>query len=253
MATLFVSDLHLSADRPEKLALFEQFCDRALAVAEAVYILGDLFEIWIGDDDDDADHRAIVSSLRRLTAGNVQVYVAHGNRDFLFGPRFERDTGARLLEDYAVIDLYGTRTLLMHGDLLCTRDVKYQRFRRVVRNPILRTLFLSTPLAWRKRIAKRTQSETQASMAKKSQDIMDVEPGTVHRAMRQHRVELLIHGHTHRPCVHDVSLDGSKAQRIVLGDWYDQDDVLICDSAHRRSLRVSEFVRAPDAAAAGIN
>jgi UDP-2,3-diacylglucosamine hydrolase len=240
MTTLFVSDLHLANARPAQLALFLEFIDRvARQRARALYILGDLFEVWLGDDDDTAPNREVVAALASLGAAGVELHVGHGNRDFLYGPRFIAATGARLLRDYAVIDLYGTPTLLTHGDLLCTRDVKYQRFRRVVRHPLTRRAFLSTPLAWRQRIAHRTRSGTVASMRRKDDAIMDVEESTVAAVMAQYGVELLIHGHTHRPAFHEYA-DGRR--RIVLGDWYEQDAVLVCDEDGQRALRVSDYL-----------
>ncbi|MGR8919149.1 MAG: UDP-2,3-diacylglucosamine diphosphatase [Gammaproteobacteria bacterium] len=244
MATLFVSDLHLSAERPDKLELFERFVERARSAAEAVYILGDLFEVWLGDDDETPPHDAVLDALRALCDAGVEVHVAHGNRDFLFGRRFEQRTGARLLPDYAVVELNGERTLLTHGDLLCTRDVKYQRFRRVVRNPLVRRAFLATPLAWRQRIARRTQSGTRASMARKAEHIMDVEQSTVAAVMARHDASLLIHGHTHRPAMHEFEHDGRRRRRIVLGDWYEDDSVLVCDAAGERASSVREYLAA---------
>ncbi len=203
--------------------------------------MGDLFEVWLGDDDDTPPNGEVVVALAALTAAGVALHVGCGNRDFLYGSRFVRATGARLLDDYAVIDLYGTPTLITHGDLLCTRDVKYQRFRRVVRHPITRHAFLATPLAWRQRIAHRTRSGTVASMRRKDDDIMDVEESTVTNVMARFGVTLLIHGHTHRPAFHEYEC-GAR-QRIVLGDWYEQDTVLACDADGQRALRVSDYLR----------
>ena len=244
MTTLFVSDLHLASARPAQLALFQQFIARvAQRRARALYILGDLVDVWLGDDDDGSPpNREIIAALASLRAAGVELHVGHGNRDFLYGPRFVAATGARLLSDYAVIDLYGTTTLLTHGDLLCTRDVKYQRFRRVVRHPLTRHAFLATPLAWRQRIAQRTRSGTVASMRRKDDAIMDVEEASVAAIMSRYQASLLIHGHTHRPAIHDYA-DGRR--RIVLGDWYERDGVLVCDDAGQRALRVSDYLLLP--------
>ncbi len=243
MTTLIVSDLHLSAARPDKLALFHDFIARARGSARALYILGDLFDVWLGDDDDAAPQAQVLRSLRSLTDAGVALAVSHGNRDFLFGPRFVAATGCTLLGDYATLDLNGERALLMHGDLLCTRDVKYQRFRTVVRNPLVRGIFLAIPLAWRRRIATRTRSGTQASMMHKSSEIMDVEDTTVRQTMLSNDVTLLIHGHTHRRAVHHLDIEGRPCRRIVLGDWYEQDSVLICDEHGQRLRRVTDFLR----------
>jgi len=241
MTTLFVSDLHLANARPAQLSLFIQFIARvAQQRARALYILGDLFEVWLGDDDDTPPNSQVVTALAALTAAGIELHIGYGNRDFLYGPRFLRATGARLLSDYAVIDLYGTPTLVTHGDLLCTRDIKYQRFRRVVRHPLTRRIFLATPLVWRRRIAHRTRSGTVASMRTKDDAIMDVDESTVAEVMTRFGVRLLIHGHTHRPAFH--SYEQGARHRIVLGDWYEQDSVLICDAEGQRAIRVDEYL-----------
>jgi len=242
MTTLFVSDLHLASERPEALALFARFVARAQVAAKAVYILGDLFEVWIGDDDDSPLHQEIITALRALSNAGVALHVALGNRDFLLGKDFAKATGAQLLPDYAVVELYGERALLTHGDLLCTRDIKYQRFRRVVRNPVVRYVFSLASLAWRRGIAQRTQTGTKASMAGKPPDIMDVDDTAVATAMAKYDSALLIHGHTHRPDNHEFESHGVKRRRIVLGDWYAQGDVLVCDEHGQRRIPVSEFV-----------
>ena len=242
MTTLFVSDLHLSAERPKQLVLFLEFAERARSTTQALYVLGDLFEVWLGDDDDTPPHAGVIDALRSLTNVGVDLHVGHGNRDFLFGQRFARATGATLMMDYEIIDLYGQRTLLTHGDLLCTKDVKYQRFRKLVRNPLVRTAFLSIPLSLRRQIALKTQLGTKASMRAKADFIMDVDEDTVSSVMAKHAVKLLIHGHTHRPGIHDFDIEGQACRRIVLGDWYDQDSVLVCDDSGPRPLRVSDFL-----------
>ncbi len=244
MTTLFISDLHLATTRPAQLALFLEFIACvARQHPRALYILGDLFEVWLGDDDDTAPNAQVITALAALSATGVELYVGYGNRDFLYGARFVSATSARLLDDYTVIDLYGTPTLLTHGDLLCTRDIKYQRFRRVVRHPLTRHVFLATPLAWRQRIAQRTRSGTVASMQRKDDAIMDVEESTVTNVMARHQTKLLIHGHTHRPAFHHY--EHGARRRIVLGDWYEQDAVLVCDAEGQRAMRVSEYLCAP--------
>jgi UDP-2,3-diacylglucosamine hydrolase len=243
MTCLFVADLHLGAERPDKLALFDAFTAAVLRQrVHALYVLGDLFEVWIGDDDDDPEHRRVECALATLSAAGVAVYFMHGNRDFLCGADFAARTGARLLGDFAVLDLDGRRTVVTHGDLLCTRDVKYQRFRRVVRHPVVRRAFLRTPLAWRRRIAHGTRERTLVSASRKSAYIMDVEQAAVSAVLRDHGASLLIHGHTHRPGAHEFSVDGRPCTRIVLGDWYEQDQVLYCRDGVATSLRVEEFL-----------
>ena len=242
MTTLFVSDLHLASARPVQLHLFLAFLAAVCGRADALYILGDLFEVWLGDDDDTPPNPSVIAALAAVSASGVKLAVGHGNRDFLFGRRFAAATGATLLDDYAVIDLYGTRTVLTHGDLLCTRDVKYQQFRRVVRHPLVRCAFLATPLAWRQRIAARTRTGTQASMRSKQDHIMDVDEAAVSACMERHCATLLIHGHTHRPAVYNYADSHPSRRRIVLGDWYEQDGVLVCDAAGQRPLRVSDYL-----------
>ena len=243
MATLFVSDLHLSSERPQSLELFLRFCTRAGSCVGALYILGDLFELWLGDDDDTPPHGDVITALAALSAAGTDVHVGLGNRDFLLGKRFARATGARLLPDYHVIDLHGTRTLITHGDLLCTQDRKYQNFRRVVRNPLARYAFLGVPLSWRRRIAHKTQRGTKASMLTKDDRIMDVEQATVEAVMAAFDVTQLIHGHTHRPAVHDFAVNGVRRRRVVLGDWYEQDSLVFCDDRSTQPMCVDEFLR----------
>ncbi len=201
--------------------------------ADALYVLGDLFEFWIGDDDPNPLHDQVADAFAALASAGVPLYFVHGNRDFLLGPAFARRAGMTLLGDPSVIELYGQRTLLMHGDLLCTLDVDYQRFRRVTGWRWLRWLFLHLPLARRQRIARQLRGNSQKENAGKAQSIMDVTEAAVHQAMRQHHCTLLIHGHTHRPAIHDFSLDGQPARRIVLGDWFEQGSVLACRPAEQ--------------------
>ena len=246
LETLFVSDLHLSPDAPQLTDLFLRWLqERARGVA-ALYILGDLFDAWIGDDDD--RYRDIEAGLTGLTAGGTRCCLLHGNRDFLLGRRFCRRTGAKLLRDPARITLGGEPVLLMHGDLLCTDDLPYQRFRRRVRNPLVQWLFLRQSLAKRRRIADDYRHKSQRAMAEKSAEIMDVNPETVLRFMRRHQVRRLIHGHTHRPADHGLRLDGNPASRHVLADWSPRGGEVLVAAADG-SLR-REPVRPPEAGAA---
>jgi UDP-2,3-diacylglucosamine hydrolase len=224
--TLFVSDLHLDAVHPEIGRQFAAFLETEARSAEALYILGDLFEAWLGDDDPDPAARAAVRALRALTDAGVPVFFMHGNRDFLVGERFCRETGAKLLADGTVVELYGERVLLLHGDALCTDDVSYQRLRRIVRNPVVRAVFRVMTLAQRRALARRLRAGSREHVVMTAPEIMDVNAAAVARALRDAGVRTMIHGHTHRPAVHPLEIDGAPAKRIVLGDWYTQGSVL---------------------------
>ena len=230
MATLFVSDLHLSAERPSIIALFLEFLRAQAARAEALYILGDLFEYWIGDEAaEQGEFRPVVQGLRALTASGVPVYVLHGNRDFLLGEGFERASGCRLLTEPARLNLYGETVLLMHGDILCTDDLDYQKFRRTVRDPRWIQTFLVLSFSERETIVRGLRDMSRSAMSAKPAEIMDVNRAAVDDSLRRHGLRHLIHGHTHRPAQHEFLLDGRPARRTVLGDWYEQGSVLECD------------------------
>ena len=226
MSTLFVSDLHLDAAWPDVTSQFLAFLRHEARGARALYILGDLFEAWIGDDDPDPAKRVVVSALRELTASGVPCFAMHGNRDFMLGDRFCRDTGCRLIEDGTIIDLHGEQVLLMHGDLLCTDDVSYQRLRRIVRNPVVLWIFRHLSLARRERLAARLRAGSQMHTSATAPEIMDVNDAAVRDTFRRAGVRTLVHGHTHRPAVHRLEIDGTPARRIVLGDWHRAGSVL---------------------------
>lgn len=228
MTILFISDLHLDGARPAITQQFVEFLDTEAAQAERLYILGDLFEAWIGDDDPDPDKHRVIRSLRALTA-RVRCFIMHGNRDFLLGKRFYANTGVQLIKDGTVIDVYGRRVLLLHADTLCTDDHSYQRLRRIVRNPFVQLVLRSLSLQQRQRLAARMRAGSQAhidAMDKATPYIMDVNADAVTAAFRAHRVDCMIHGHTHRPAIHALTVDGQPATRIVLGDWFEQGSVL---------------------------
>ena len=226
MVTLFISDLHLDGASPAIARQFHAFLEGPARAADALYILGDLFEAWLGDDDPDPAARATVTRLRALTDAGVPCFVMHGNRDFLIGERFCRETGATLLDDGTVVDLYGERVLLMHGDALCTDDASYQRLRRIVRNPVVRWILRHLTLEQRRRLARRLRAGSREHIEMTAPQIMDVNAAAVTQAFRTAGVRTLVHGHTHRPAVHDLTVDGAAARRIVLGDWYTQGSVL---------------------------
>jgi UDP-2,3-diacylglucosamine hydrolase len=220
MSTLFIADLHLCAQEPAITAGFLRFLQREAVHADALYILGDLFEAWIGDDDPEPLHAEIAAALKTLQQAGTPCYFMHGNRDFLLGERFAQASGMTLLPEQQVIDLYSRRVLVMHGDTLCTDDQAYQEFRRKVHNTWIQKLFLALPLRWRLNIAAKMRARSQQTNQHKSEAIMDVNPQAVEQAMLHHNVHWLIHGHTHRPAIHPLMLSTGKAQRAVLGAWH---------------------------------
>ncbi|WP_374603886.1 UDP-2,3-diacylglucosamine diphosphatase [Arenimonas sp.] len=226
MSLLFVSDLHLDAARPATTQAFLQLLDGEARAAEALYILGDLFEAWVGDDDPGEPGASVCAALKALSAGGVPVFLMRGNRDFLYGQRMAERCGATLLPDPCVVSLHGVPTLLMHGDLLCTDDAAYQAFRRQVRDPAWQQGFLAQPLAARQAFAAQARAASREHQQGAAEAIMDVTPAAVIETMARHGVSRLIHGHTHRPAIHSLRVDERPAQRIVLGDWYDQGSLL---------------------------
>ncbi|WP_313914240.1 UDP-2,3-diacylglucosamine diphosphatase [Tahibacter sp.] len=231
MTTLFISDLHLDDERPYITELFEQFLGGEAREAQALYILGDLFESWIGDDDDAPLAQRVQGALAELSRSGVATYFMAGNRDFLVGPRFAQRSGVTLLDDPARIDLAGVPTLLMHGDTLCTDDVAYQKFRAQVRDPAWQQAFLAQPLEQRRAFAAQARAQSRLHTGSAMAQIMDVTDTAVHDALRIGGAQRLIHGHTHRPARHRVDLGDRVAERIVLGDWYEQGSVLRIDGS----------------------
>lgn len=229
MTRLFVSDVHLGADTAPAIRQFLEFLDGHAARAEALYILGDLFESWVGDDDRSEAAQRVCAALKSLTAGGVPCFVLHGNRDFLLGPGFGERSGCILLADPVVAELDGERVLLTHGDALCTDDHSYQQLRSMVRRADLQRRFLALPLAHREVLADEARAGSRRHTARTVPTIMDVNTEAVAAAFRAARVRRMIHGHTHRPGVHDLTVDGASAQRIVLGAWYEQGSYLSCE------------------------
>lgn len=223
MTTLLISDLHLHAGAPEIAEGFLEYLDRQARHAEALYILGDFFEAWIGDDYQGEFEVRILDALAQLTKSGTRLYFMHGNRDFLIGEGFAQATGATLLPDPSVIELGcdtgRERVLLMHGDSLCTRDEAYMKFRAMARDPQWQAQILALPVEQRLELAKNLRSQSGEANSNKAEDIMDVTPDEVIAAMAEHGVRTLIHGHTHRPGVHELEVDGEAARRMVLGDW----------------------------------
>lgn len=217
--TLFISDLHLSVVRPETTRRFLSFMESRALSAERLYILGDLFDAYIGDDDDSSPNREVKTVIRKVVDAGTAVYFQHGNRDFLVGEEFGRQTGATLMGDWAVIDLYGEPALLTHGDLLCTDDVLYQDARARVRAPEWKRDALSKPLFARKLYARWYRFKSGLDKRKKTLDIMDANPQAVADSFQRHGVSILIHGHTHRPGMETLHIQGQPARRFVLAEW----------------------------------
>ncbi|MBZ4193365.1 MAG: UDP-2,3-diacylglucosamine diphosphatase [Candidatus Contendobacter sp.] len=228
MTTRFIADLHLEPAHPGRTALLVDFLHRQARSADALYILGDLFETWIGDDDEAELGLTVVAALQTLTESGVPVFFLHGNRDFLLGECFAAATGVQLLSESVVIDLAGERVLLLHGDTLCIDDADYQAFRAQARNPAWQAHMLALPLAQRRALAGQLRETSRQATEQKAAKIMDVNPDEVERVMRHHGVYRLIHGHTHRPAIHAWLLDGQPARRAVLGDWRDEQGSVLC-------------------------
>jgi UDP-2,3-diacylglucosamine hydrolase len=223
--TIFVSDIHLCESRPSITDAFINFLNKINHQVDALYILGDLFEYWIGDDS--KQHEKIIEALKKLTDRYIQVFLMHGNRDFLMGADFEKRTGAVLLDDPTLIKIYGKRVLLGHGDILCTDDIEYQSFRDKIRSESWKNEFLKKSLAERISIANEYRKKSELNKKNKSLEIMDVNNDKVNQTLIQFNYpDFFIHGHTHRPNRHFITLDGHQIQRIVLGDWYEQGSYL---------------------------
>jgi len=227
MSVLFISDLHLAPERPAVTRAFLSFLSDRAANAESLYILGDLFEAWIGDDDPSAMAGEVQDALRNLSDSGVNLFIQQGNRDFLLGKRFIKRCGAVMLGDEHIVEYAGHRALVMHGDSLCTDDIDYQRFRRKARNPIYKWCLSHLPLKRRQKLATDWRAKSMAANSNKASAIMDVNGDAVAAVMGKHAVDVLIHGHTHRPNRHALA----SGERIVLGDWHDLGWVLCLDDS----------------------
>lgn len=241
MARLLISDLHLQDERPDITRALFHLLDRFQGQVAALYILGDLFEVWLGDDVLSETAEAVAKRLAAFSATGSAVYIMHGNRDFLLGPKYAQKCGAELLSEPALIELAGERCLLMHGDSLCTDDQLYMEFRAMVRDPEWQQTFLSKPVAERVAFGKKARNQSQEDARDKTYEILDVNQEAVKQVFQDTRVPLLVHGHTHRPARHQVNLeDGSQCERIVLGDWHQQGWYLLADE-HSLQLESFEF------------
>ena len=220
--TYFIADLHLAENRPDITACFLAFMKNDAIKAEKLYILGDLFEVWFGDDYKTELTEAVINAVKTLNSSGTKVYFIHGNRDFLLGNHYAKQANMILLPEKQLIDLYDEKVLLMHGDTLCTRDVDYQKFRKKSRSWWWQGFMKSLPLWLRKRIADNYRTKSKQAQQTKSLDIMDVTESEVVKDLEEYNCQLMIHGHTHRPNIHNLTANNNPAQRIVLGDWYEQ-------------------------------
>jgi UDP-2,3-diacylglucosamine hydrolase len=238
LSTLLISDLHLTEERPEANERFITLLEGKGRAADALYILGDFFEYWIGDDDLAEPFNAVIASLLKdLTRRGVPVYLMHGNRDFLIGEGFCAATGASLLQDPTVLEIAGVKTLLMHGDTLCTDDLDYQAWRRKARDPAFQAAFLAKPLDERRQQVHQMREQSRQVVQEKAAEIMDVNDEAVRRALRDHGVRRLIHGHTHRPGRHAIEVDGKRCERWVLPDWYGRGGYLQVESSEPKLVQ----------------
>ncbi len=239
MAVFFISDLHLCTSRPEINRVFFQFLRGPAREAESLYILGDLFEYWAGDDDlGDPLNESVAAALAEYSRAGSELRFMHGNRDFLLDGEFAKACAGRLIDDPYALDLFGTPTLLMHGDTLCTDDTEYQRFRAQVRDPGWQKKFLSLPLEQRKRQIEAVREASESEKQRKAPEIMDVNPSAVEKVLREHAYPRLIHGHTHRPALHAHNVDGKSCERWVLADWYRAGSYLRCDESGCTSVQL---------------
>ncbi len=239
MIKAFISDLHLEAQNPYITDLFIQFLRNITAGENSLFILGDFFDRWIGDDDLTPFNQMIIAELKKATDNGLSIYIMHGNRDFLIGKKFLQMTGCQFLPDEYQIDIFGVPTLLMHGDSLCTRDVAYQKFRKKSRSWIFKKLISLKSLEKRRQMAERYRAASKAHTSTTAENIMDVTDDEVYRVMRKHHVQHLIHGHTHRPAVHEFKLDDKDATRTVLAAWHDHGSALICrEDGSREAINI---------------
>lgn len=227
--TLFIADLHLDEQCLETIEVFQNFLTRRVKYSAGLYILGDLFEFWIGDDENNPHLNDLKNELKKITSSGVPIYFMRGNRDFLIGQQFAQQTGCQLLEDETVIDLNGKRILLMHGDLLCTEDVRYQQLRKKLHNKTIQQLYLALPLFLRRYIAKKGRQKSQRENQQKSFEIIDVSQITVNEIMQKHNVTYLIHGHTHHPAHHQWTFQNKTLQRFVVDRWNTRGNALVFD------------------------
>src|SRR3990167_1305332 len=229
--TLFISDLHLCEETPSTNQCFFEFCQKQVSEAEALYILGDFFNVYVGDDIQTHLSIKLEAQLKALVDSGIPIYFMHGNRDFFVGKRFFKRTGITFLPDPTLINLYGKKTLLMHGDSLCTKDLEYMKFRRFIRNPIIKGLFLALPKKTRLHLANKARIKSMAPKENVDLSIFDVSRSAVVTTLIQYNVEQLIHGHTHQPAEHDIRIQDKACKRYVLGDWHPSGTIIRADAS----------------------
>ena len=242
--TYFIADLHLTDERPVATGRFFRFLEEEAKGADALYILGDLFEAWIGDDHDEQVAHDTARRLKSLADTGTPIFFIPGNRDFMLAKVYARKSGMTLIPDPTRINLYGTATLLMHGDTLCIDDVAYQTFRRRIRHPFMLGLLRRLPFSWRRKMASQARAGSESAKASKSSEIMDVNIKAVERSLRTHHAQRLIHGHTHRPAKHIHLLDGQECERWVVPDWYIRWGYVLCDG-HGCALKAEPLFTEP--------
>ncbi len=226
MTTIFLSDIHVSNEHPEISKQLKEFLLKEESKTNAIYVLGDLFEYWLGDDDPNPLFKEIKQIFKKLSDKNISIFFIHGNRDFLIGESFAKETGCQILHDPYVIDLFGEKVLLSHGDIFCTDDKEYQLFRNQTRDPAWKESILSKSLSFREEFAKQARLESSKHTSSKKNEIMDVNKDEILKMYEKYNVDIIIHGHTHRPAIHDVFFNEKNYKRIVLGDWYEQGSIL---------------------------
>lgn len=241
----FISDLHLDSNNTHTAALFFHFIKHMTSQLQALYILGDLFEYWIGDDDDTPFHRQVIQALADCAQRGVKVYIMRGNRDILLGKRFAKQAHCELLPDVSIVDLYGGKTILCHGDSLCTDDIGYQHYRRRAHNRFLQYGFLTLPKSVRQRLVNYGRRRSRADQAHKTLDIMDANQQAIEELFETYHADLLIHGHTHRPNLHYFCLKDRYVRRIVLSDWTTHGNVLLCSSNGKQQLYYFDLTGTP--------
>ncbi|WP_353242038.1 UDP-2,3-diacylglucosamine diphosphatase [Providencia sp.] len=227
MSTYIIADLHLSEDEPAITAGFINFIQQQAIHADNLYILGDFFNYWVGDDDNTPLHQRVANELKQLTAKGIPCYFIHGNRDFLIGKRYAKQCGMTILSQETLLDIYDKRILILHGDTLCTDDMAYQNYRKKVHTPWIQRVFLTLPLFIRRRIAQKMRKNSQYASSMKAESIMDVNPQAVVDALQRHQAQWMIHGHTHRPAIHEVNIGGKMYFRGVLGAWHHEGSAFV--------------------------